>query len=228
MPPMPLKFFAKKEEIPEAQRETAIELKDGRFTVEEPVDTTTLESTLAKERADRKEEEKARKAAEKERDELKRTQAAREKGISDEELQRIRDDEAKARKPIEDERDRLRKENDQLKRTDKVRTLALAKGIMPDRIEDAMLLLDTRTELTDAGAVAVKDKAGKITAETLDDFLGKTFKAEKPWLYKGSGASGSGATGSTAEEEEEGEIELVPAAAKATDISRRERIASNF
>jgi shikimate 5-dehydrogenase len=44
--------------------------------------------------------------------------------------------------------------------------------------------------------IVVKDKDGKATTEKIEDFLSKTFKKEKPWLYAGSGGSGSGATGS--------------------------------
>jgi hypothetical protein len=40
--------------------------------------------------------------------------------------------------------------------------------------------------------IVVKDKDGKATTEKIEDFLSKTFKKEKPWLYAGSGARGSG------------------------------------
>jgi hypothetical protein len=197
---MPLKYFDTKDLVPEAQRETAIALADGKFAVLEEPAPAELDAAgrkaLDEERESRKREEKARKAAEKERDDLKRAADARARGVTEEELQRIRDDEAAARKPLEDERDRLAAENKRLKHTDKVRALALKHGVMADRIDDAMLILEKRTDLGDSGGIIVLDKEGKATAEAIDDFLGKTWKAEKPWFYKGTGASGSGSNGS--------------------------------
>ena len=191
---MPWPTYKTQEEIPEAFR-SEYEQKGDEWVAKIP-DVAGATSALEKERQRARDEGKARKAAEKERDELKRSQEARDKGISEEELQKIRDAEAAARRPIEEERDRLAAENRKLKLTDRVQALALKHGVMSDRIEDAMLLLDRRTDLTDQGGIAVKDKDGNITAQTIDDFLAKTFKAEKPWLYAGSGASGSGAEGS--------------------------------
>lgn len=196
---MPLKKYPSQTDVPEAQRATAIELKSGEWAVEEvdPALGDAGKKALDEERERAATADKARKAAEKELADLKRTVDARAKGISDEELQKIRDAEAAARKPIEEERDRLATENRKLKLTDRVQALALKYGVMSDRIEDAMLNLDRRTDLTDAGGIVVKDKTGTLTTETIDDFLKTTFKRERPWLYAGSGASGSGAEGSS-------------------------------
>jgi hypothetical protein len=191
---MPLPVFDKQEDVPEAFR-PEYEERDGKWHPKVP-DVQKLNSALESERTRAANEEKARKAAEKERDDLKRAQTARDKGISEEELQKIRDEEAKARKPLEDENAALKAENDKLKRLDRVRAIALEKGVMTDRIEDAMTLLDPRTELTKEGTIAVRDKNGAVTVEKIEDFLEKTFKAEKPWLYRGSESSGSGAEGS--------------------------------
>jgi len=194
---MPLPVFDKQDDIPQAFR-SEYEEKEGKWHPKPPPapDVTKLQGALEKERTRAESEEAARKKAEKERDDLKRAKDATDRGISEEALQKIRDDEAKARKPIEDENAALKTENDKLKRTDRVRAEALKNGVMPDRIEDAMLLLDLRTELTKEGSIAVKDKSGSVTAEKLEDFLAKTFKTEKPWLYAGTGSSGSGAEGS--------------------------------
>jgi hypothetical protein len=203
---MPLKFFTTQDEIPQDQRESAIALADGKFAVLEEAAPADLEAAgrraLDEERAGRKAAETARKAAEKERDDLRRAADARSRGVTEEELQRIRADEAAARKPIEDERDRLAAENRRLKHTDKVRALALKAGVMPDRIDDAMLTLEKRTDLDDSGGIIVLGKDGKATAESIDEFLSKTFKTEKPWFYRGSGASGSGSLGSDANPED--------------------------
>jgi len=198
---MPVKTYKTKDEIPQAQRDKALELKDGTFAVDEPVDVEALKAegqrAIEAERQKAKDEERARKAAEKERDELKQKKEAADRGISEAELQKIKDAEAAARKPIEDENAKLKAENDRLKRTDKVRTVGLAKGLMEDRIEDAMLALESRTRLGDQGNIIVRDKNGVDTTESLEDFLEKTFKKEKPWLYKGPGGSGGGADSSS-------------------------------
>lgn len=196
---MALKLYDTKDAVPESQRTAAVETKDGKFAVSEddPALGEAGKRAIQEEREARQREERARKTAEKDLDDLKREQKARAAGISEEELQKIRADEALARKPIEDELAQTKAENRKLKLTDRVQALALKYGVMPDRIEDAMLLLDKRTDLTDKDGIAVKDREGKVTTETVDEFLKTTFKKEKPWLYAGSGASGSGASGSS-------------------------------
>jgi hypothetical protein len=195
---MPLKIYDTKEAVPEAQRAAALETKDGKFAVVEETDELGEKGKAAlqaeRDRADAA--EKARKLAEKKADDLEREREARAKGISEEDLQRIRDDEAKARKPIEDENAALKAENRKLKLTDRVKALYLKHGGMPDRVEDAMLVLERRTDLGDKDGIVVLGEDGKPTAESIDEFLSKTFKAAKPWLYEGTGASGSGSLGS--------------------------------
>ena len=213
--------YKKQEEIPEAFR-SEYEERDGEWHPKVP-DVAKLQKALDSERDRAANEEKARKAAESERDALKRTADAKEKGISEEELQKIRDAEAAARKPIEEERDRLAAENRKLKLTDRVQALALKSGVMPDRIEDAMLALDRRADLTDKDGIVVKDKDGKVTTETIDDFLKTTFKKEKPWLYAGSGAAGGGSRGS-----EGGKDEAPPELDKNAEAARQATIRASF
>lgn len=191
---MPLPTFKTADEVPEAFR-GEYEERDGEWR---PKAEAALQGEAEKRAQllnEKKEEERRRIAAEKALDDLKRSEDRKKKGISEEDLQRIRDEEAAARKPIEEERDRLAAENRKLKLTDKVQVLALKHGIMEDRIEDAMLVLDRRADLGDEGGVVFKDKEGKVTADSPEAFFEK-FKAEKPWLFRGSGASGSGARGS--------------------------------
>jgi hypothetical protein len=194
---MPLKLYDTRELVPEALRATAIETKDSKFAVEE-VDPTLGEAgkralEAERERADTA--EKARKAAEKKAADLEREKEARAKGISEEELTKIREAEALARKPIEAERDAALVENRKLKLTDRVQALALKHGVMADRLDDAMLVIEKRTDLGDAGGIVYKDKDGKVTADDAPTFFTK-LKAEKGWFFAGSGASGSSATGS--------------------------------
>jgi hypothetical protein len=71
----------------------------------------------------------------------------------------------------------------------------------------------------------VLDKDSKLTTEPIDDFLKTTFKKEKPWLYKGSGASGSGATGSSGSgADDDDEEDRTPA----PSVNDRQRVMGAF
>lgn len=196
-----LKTYDTKEAVPAELQATAIETKDGKFVVEEadPALGDKGKKALDDERKARKDADDRAKAAEKERDDLKRENEARRSGATEEELKKIRDAEAAARKPIEDalaeetrKREAAEQENTKLKLTDRVQKLALDNGVMADRIEDAMLSLKDRTRLGDKDGIIFKDKAGTDTTDTPAQFFPK-FKAEKPWLFAGSGSSGGGA-----------------------------------
>lgn len=193
---MPLKSYDTKDAVPEAQRATAVETKEGKFVVSEDLGDAGKKA-IESERAAREAAEAKLKTAEKERDELKLKAEAAAKGITEAELQKIREDEAKKVKPIEEERDRLKAETRKLKLTDRVKALALSKGALPDRIEKMMRDLEGRVDLTEDGnSIVVKDAKGTVTAETIDDFLAKTYKTEAPFFYAGSGGGGGGSTGS--------------------------------
>jgi hypothetical protein len=187
---MPFATYDTQDEVPEELRDV-YEEKDGKWQAKVP-DVANLNSALQAERTKAATEEAARKKAERELGDIKRKTSAEQHGITEEQLQALRDEDSTKRKPLEDEIATLRTENDKLTRLDKVRATALHNGVMADRIEDAMLSLDGRTRLTDAKTIVVLDKDGNATTEKLEDFLGKTFRAEKPWLYAGSGGSGSG------------------------------------
>ncbi len=194
---MPLPTFESAEDVPEAFRAEYEEREGVWHPKATPApDVTRLQSALDAERGQKTEAEKERKRLEKELSDLKRKETAAQHGISDEQLEKLRNEDASKRKPIEEELATLKAENRKLKLTDRVQALALKYGIMQDRIEDAMLNLERRVDLTDGDNIVVKDKAGNVTTETVEDFLAKTFKGEKPWLYQGSGNSGSGASGS--------------------------------
>lgn len=191
---MALPKFKKLEDVPEAFR--AEYMQEGDEWVPKPPDLGDAGvAAVQKERDLKKAEKKRADDAEAALAEMKRTQEAKDRGISEEELQKIRDAEALARKPIEDELATTKAENRKLKLTDKVQALYLANGGMPDRVEDAMLALEKRTDLGDAGGIVFLGKDGKATAEDAAAFF-KAFKIEKPWLFAGSGGSGSGAGGS--------------------------------
>lgn len=192
--------FKTADEVPEAFR-SEYEEKDGEWKPKENEEARKDRQRRARLLDEKKEEERRRIEAEKERDDLKRELEGKKSGATDEVLERLRkedaDKRAKELTPVATERDQLKIENRKLKRDDKLSALAIKHGIMGDRLEDAMLALEKRVDLSEGGdSFIVKDKEGQVTTETVDDFLSKTFKAEKLWLYGGSGASGSGAGGS--------------------------------
>ena len=192
---MPLPIYDTQDAVPDDVRDDYVE-HEGKWQPKAVVELAVEKRKRATLLNEKREAERLQKEAQDKLDAAERAAEAARKGISEDELQKIRDAEAAARRPIEEERDRLKAENRKLKLTDRVQSLALKHGVMPDRIEDAMLALECRTDLGDNDGIVVKDKDGNLTAETIGSFLSKTFKAEKPWLYAGSGASGSGADGS--------------------------------
>lgn len=200
---MPLPIFDTLEAIPESFRAEYEEREDAatpgvkKFHPKVP-DVTKLTSALESERMKARTEETARKAAEKERDELKRTQKAKDDGISDEALQKIRADEETARRPFVEEAERLKTENRKLKLDDRALKLFLDKGGRTESSARAMrdLQAQGRLDLSDSGNIVVKDASGTVTTETPEHFFEVTYKAEALEFYKPSGASGGGGTGS--------------------------------
>lgn len=193
---MAFPVFDKKEDIPKGFEED-YEEKEGKFHPKVP-DVTKQQSALEAERTRAETEKTARIKAENDLTALRRKQAAADNNISDEQLEKLRNEDEEKRKPLEEKVAKLEGELTKVKKTDRVQSLALKHGIMQDRIEDAMLILEKRTGLTEGGeTITVLDKDGKLTTTSIEVFLKTDFKKEKPWLYAGSGASGSGATGST-------------------------------
>jgi predicted RNase H-like nuclease (RuvC/YqgF family) len=198
---MPMKIYDKLEDVPEPLRKTAIESKDGKFVAEERDEIGVLQSTLEKERTRANELEKAQRTLEAERNQLKTEREARQRGATEEEIKRRRDEIDAALKPLQDqlaEKDKAIAESSnrlrQVLHIDRVRSLALAAGIMPDRIGKAMKELKDRTDLTEDGkGLVVKDDAGNVLATRIEDFLERDFKAEAPYYYSGTGTNGSGA-----------------------------------
>lgn len=198
---MAFPVFEKKEDIPKGFEED-YEEREGKFHPKVP-DVTKQQTALEAERKRADDEKKRATEAENKLAEMRRKQAAADNNISEEKLAELRREDEEKRKPLEDKVRELEGKLTKVTKTDRVQSLALKHGVLPDRIDDAMLALEKRTGLTENGdTITVLDKDGKLTTETIDEFLKVRFKKEKPWLYKGSGASGSGATESTSSEEE--------------------------
>lgn len=191
---MPLPLYDTADAVPQDQREDYAE-HEGKWRHKVEIDLVVEKKKRATLLAEKREEERLRREAEQKVADAERAKDAVAKGISEEELQKIRDAEAQARKPLTEKIAALEATNRKLSLTDKVQALYLANGGMQDRLEDAMLALDARTDLGDAGGLVFKDKEGNVTADDAAAFFAK-HKKEKPWFYAGSGASGSGASGS--------------------------------
>lgn len=196
---MPLPVFEKKDDIP-APFLDEYEERDGKWHPKKQP-APDLESALEKERTRASTEETARKKAERELADEKRRKEAEKSGITDEQLQKLRDEDAKARKPIEDENTVLKAENRKLKLTDNIEKEALAAGVFPEDLKTVMRELmypgEERFDLTKEGSPVVLDATTRqATTKTLKDFFTDEYKKLRPKFYQGSGASGSGAGGS--------------------------------
>lgn len=194
---MPIKTFAKLEEVPEAQRTDAIETKDGKFILSEETDTTDLETQVASEKEKREAAEgKMRKAAA----ELQKLQTARkaaDAGMTEDKLKELR---AEARAEVEAELKPQLEEAAKLKATNRALTLdavqkakALKLGVLPTKIDDFWTLRGGEFDLTDDGKPMVKGKPGIDP----DKHLASLLKLNPEWV-QGTKASGSGSQGSTA------------------------------
>jgi hypothetical protein len=192
---MPLPIYESADAVPEEQRDDFAEF-EGKWRYKADIELASEKKKRAILLNEKKEADRLRADAENKLAESERTAEARARGISEEALEEIREKERVARKPLQDRIAELEQTNRQLTLTDRVQAMALAAGVMPDRIKQAMKILDDRTDLGNAGGIVVKNEDGSVSSETIDDFLGKTFKAESPWFYSGVQASGSGAVGS--------------------------------
>jgi hypothetical protein len=194
---MPLPIYDTEDAVPQDQREDFAE-HEGKWRHRVEIEAAVEKKKRAVLLGEKREADRLRKEAEDKLAEAERAAAARAAGVSETELQKIRDAEAAARKPIEDENATLKADIRKLKLTDKVQALYLDPKIgggMPDRLEDAMDQLAKRTDLGDKDGIVFKDKDGNVTTDDAAAFFRK-FKIEKPWLFAGTGASGSGALGS--------------------------------
>lgn len=191
---MAIKKYAKLEEIPEAQRGDAIELKGGEFIVNEPDDNSALTTALETER---KKREAAEGSASKVAASLKKLEdklKAQEGGITEEKLNQIRAD---VKKELEEEYgpklkslDDLRSENRSMKLDSKVQELAVAAGFLPERLKDFWKLHGDEFDLTDDGKPMVKDKPGTDVAK----HVAAIAKTRSEWV-KGTQGDGGGTGG---------------------------------
>jgi hypothetical protein len=168
-------------------------------------DTAGLKSALEAERKTRKDfekkygalkdvdpEEYARlKAEAAERETKKLTEAG--------EFDKLREKWAKEQADKDAEWERKVAEKDALLAThvkdSQVRNAALKAGVIPEDIEDVMIITARHFKLADDGALQVLDDRGEVTPKTAEEFFTKDFKEKKPKFYAATGSSGGGTAG---------------------------------
>lgn len=192
---MALPVFDTEEQIPEPFRPEYVKGEDGKWRSKVDEELEVEKRKRAELLNEKKDEERKRKDAEQKLADAQRIAEAKAKGVSEEELERIRTDLAAKYAPVETEVATLRAENRKLKLTDRVKALALAHGVMADRIDDAMLVIEPRTDLGDANGIVWKNEKGEVTAWTPEQFFADLKKA-KPWLFAFEGKPGGGSQGS--------------------------------
>jgi hypothetical protein len=93
------------------------------------------------------------------------------------------------------------------------RRAALEADMLPDEIDDQLRLTRHRFDRKD-GKTIVLDEEGRPDTMTVERFWKEYYKAKKPRVYKGSGASGSGASGGAGGGNNGGAVTLSRADAK--------------
>lgn len=195
---MPLPTFKIKAEIPKGFEDLYDE-KDGEFIPKAPEDVSGLKATLETIKQEKKDADKARRKAEDERADLERKLAAAGSGEEKDKVSKALakfdadriEYEAKATAKLAEKDAELRT----LKLDDKIKAAFLKAGGRSERADKALNDTKGRLDLADDGRIVVKDAKGELTTATVEDFFGKTYKAEMAEFYNGTKATGGGARG---------------------------------
>lgn len=194
---MPFKTFASLDEIDEPLRGEAVELKDGTFALAED---GGAKETIAKIRRERDEFKRAAREVEDKLAERQREIDALKANTGDVEkktgalLEQWRKERDEAVAKVAAEKAALEAELRQVKLIDRAKETFVKLGGRPEKADAAIKLNRDRLDLID-GTPVVKDEAGEVTTQTLDEFFGKAFKAEMPEFFVGTQAAGGGAGG---------------------------------
>lgn len=186
---MPLVTLDTLDELPEEQREQAVELKDGRFAIYQDVDVSPLKNKADELLRETKTERAKRKAAEERLAALEAEKNAQAAGLTKDKLDEImRQAEAKYQ-PYVAELEQV-KAALRVERLDGKVKAMLGQARAAD-IDAAFKVVGDHFDLTDDGALVVKaDPTAKV-----DDYITKTLTTKYPFLFQGTLASGGGAAG---------------------------------
>jgi len=195
---MPFPTFKTKDEIPKGF-ESEYEEKDGAWHAK-VADTTALDATLAKVRDEKKASDKRAKEAEDKAADAQRRLDAKEANGADTDkkvadlLAKWKLDTDAAVKVKQDELDKVSADLRAVKLDDKIKAAALAAGVLRTRVDAVLKLTKDTFDLAD-DRIVVKDDKGAVTTTTVEDYFGKTYRAQMPELYQGTKANGGGGTG---------------------------------
>lgn len=186
---MPLETFAALDAVPEDQRSSAIETKDGKFVVYRDEDVTGLKNTVSSTRKERDEAKRRAAEIESELARLKEEAEAAKNGLSGEKLEEIRRKAEEKFKPVLDERDALRTKYRQRLLDGDVKARLSAAGVIDATA--AWKIVGEEFDLTDDEKVVLK---ADPTADIEQHIKGELRK-RYPFLFKGTEAAGGGAGG---------------------------------
>jgi hypothetical protein len=169
---MSFKVFDSRDEVPEAQRQTAIETKDGKWAVAIVEDVAGLKANKAEimaqlvaTKAKLKELEDAAAAT-------AATAAARSKGLTDEEIAARRKEIDDAKAPLQSQLDAMAKQMRGLQLDSRIKTLLGEAGFEAKRVDAAFRLIADRFELNESGSPILKDKPTADLVGYLRDEVG--------------------------------------------------------
>lgn len=195
---MPWPTFKSQAEIPEAFR-SEYEEKEGAWHPKLP-DTSKLDETLTKVRTEKKDAEKAAKAAEDRAADLQRQLDAKSAtGVDTDKkigelLQKWEQDKNAAVQKVQAQLDQANGKLRDVTLYDKAKQAFIDAGGRPEKADAALKLKKDVLDLADDRMV-VKNEKGEVTTTTVSDFWSKEFRKEMPEFFAGTKASGGGATG---------------------------------
>lgn len=183
---MPLTIVETLDDLPDAARSQAMELKDGRYALAEDVDVTPLKAKADELLKETKAERAKRKALEDKLSQLEAEKNAQAAGLTSEKLADIMAQAEAKYKPYMDELDKMKAQLRAERLDGRVKSL-LGNARAAD-IDAAFKVVGDHFDLTDDGALMVKaDPTAKV-----EDYIGKTLTAKYPFLFVGTQASGGG------------------------------------
>jgi hypothetical protein len=198
---MPLPTFKTLEEIPEAFRSEYVQ-RDGEY-VPNVEDVAPLKSAHERQ----KEENRQLKAKLAEREAAERLKAetdkAKQQGVTDEQLAKIRAEIAAEKAPLEDANTKLQAEIRSLKLDSRIKALMGEAGFNPKRVDDLYKLIGDRFDLNDSGTPILKDNPAADLLKTLKSVADKEYPefALSPQKGGTQAAGGGGGTTATADQE---------------------------
>lgn len=194
--PMSFELYDTKDAVPEAQRATAVETKDGKWAA--PKVSAPLgdggESALKAERDARKAAEKLARDEKKRADDLERQREADAANIPKDQLEKWRQERDDAVAAEQAKTAEVNRKLDRVTVERHFREIAMLPDVnmfMERLDEDNLAIVTRRLGLSAAGTLCVTDADGQPTTEDPKAHI-LAMKAKRPYLFRGPGSNGSG------------------------------------